>query len=766
VRQRPFLRHLAHEHRDRAPDRLIDVNDENLVAIPDENRATAARGKHGANMHFNDRFIHRSDGTAGRRKNKLLQSRATCSRDPVRRVRVSRSGPATNHLACSARSTIVGFAAADEMTKNDWDLEAANATYNVEGWGTGYFSINADGNVVAKPLQEDGGDITILEVVNEARARGLPFPLVIRFQDLLRHRVESVNRAFDNAITEFNYGGKYRGVFPIKVNQLREVIEEIVDAGQSFHFGLEAGSKPELVAALAMHKDPESLIICNGYKDPAFIRIALMGRKLDKLVIIVVEKLEELEQTVRTSKEVGVEPLIGIRVRLNSKGSGKWTTSGGENAKFGLDTVSLVTASEMLKAEGLAHCLKLIHFHVGSQVPDISTIKRAVREAARYYSKIAKLGHQLQYLDVGGGLGVDYDGSRSTFDSSTNYSLQEYANDVVWNIMQVCDSEGVAHPAIVSEGGRAIVAHHSVLVVEAFSSIEKIVGKTKIGAAEKDHKLVRDILEVKQRLKRGNRLESLHDIQQIKEEAQQTFDLGLLDLESKAKIEAVYWQLAAQIVGMHRGLRFIPDEIKELETALGDQYICNFSVFQSLLDHWALGQLFPIMPIHRLTEPPERNGTIVDITCDSDGKVSKFIDLLDVRDTLPLHRINPGEIYYLGVFMVGAYQDIMGDLHNLFGRVTEVHVFLDPDEESGWYIEEVIEGSTIGEVLAMTQWDKVELMRLLKAQIDSAIKTDRLKASDAMKLLSDYERLLQEYTYLSLNGNKPVPQPGSFLPLS
>jgi arginine decarboxylase len=652
------------------------------------------------------------------------------------------------------------------MTKNDWDLEAANATYNVEGWGTGYFSINADGNVVAKPLQENGGAIPILEVVNEARSRGLPFPLVIRFQDLLRHRVESVNRAFENAITEFNYRGKYRGVFPIKVNQLREVIEEIVDAGEAFHFGLEAGSKPELVAALAMHKGAESLVICNGYKDPAFIRIALLGRKLDKQVIIVVEKLEELEQTIRTSKEVGVEPLIGIRVRLTSKGAGKWTTSGGENAKFGLDTVNLIAASDMLKSEGLTHCLKLIHFHVGSQVPDISTIKRAVREAARYYSKIAKLGHELEYLDVGGGLGVDYDGSRSTFDSSTNYSLQEYTNDVVWNIMDVCDSEGVAHPAIVSEGGRAIVAHHSVLVMEAFSSIEKTVGKTKIGASEKDHKLVGDILEVKQRLKRGNRLESLHDIQQIKEEAQQTFDLGLLDLESKAKIDTVYWELATQIVGMHRGLRFIPDEVKELETSLGDQYICNFSVFQSLLDHWALGQLFPIMPIHRLTEAPERNGTIVDITCDSDGKVSKFIDLLDVRDTLPLHRINPGEIYYLGVFMVGAYQDIMGDLHNLFGRVTEVHVFLDPDEESGWYIEEVIEGSTIGEVLAMTQWDKVELMRLLKTQVDAAIKTDRMKPNDAMKLLSDYERLLQEYTYLSLNGNKPAPQPGSFLPLS
>src|SRR5437016_5550390 len=552
----------------------------------------------------------------------------------------------------------------------DWDVESAIATYNVDGWGSGYFTVNAEGNVVAKPLQENGGSINILEVVNEARSRGLSFPLVIRFQDLLSHRVESVNLAFQNAITEFGYKGPYRGVFPIKVNQLREVIEEIVDAGQQFHFGLGAGSKPELVAALAMHKDAESLIICNGYKDPAFIRIALLGRKLGKLVVIVVKKLEELEQTIKAANEVGVEPMIGIRVRLHSKGSGKWSPSGGENAKFGLDTTSLVAASQMLKDAGFAHCLKLIHFHVGSQVPDISTIKRAVREAARYYAKLAKLGHELGYLDV------------------------------------------------------------------------------------------------KQGLKRGNRIESLHDIQQIKEEAQETFNLGLLDLESKAKIDTLYWQLAQQIVNMHRGLRYVPDEVKELETSLSDQYICNFSVFQSLLDHWALGQLFPIMPIHRLTTAPDRQGTIVDITCDSDGKVSKFTDLQDVRDTLPLHRVIPGEIYYLGVFMVGAYQDIMGDLHNLFGRVTEAHVFLDPDEESGWYIEEVIEGSTIGEVLAMTQWDKVELMRLLKSQVDVAIKTDFLKPNDAMKLLSDYERLLQEYTYLSLNGTKLVPQPGNWLPLS
>ncbi|HEX4667641.1 MAG TPA: biosynthetic arginine decarboxylase [Chthoniobacterales bacterium] len=643
------------------------------------------------------------------------------------------------------------------MSKTDWDVEAAIATYNVDGWGSGYFSVNSAGNVVARPLKEAGGSIDLLEVVQEARARGLGFPLVIRFQDLLRHRVETVNRAFQTAMEEFGYRNSYRGVFPIKVNQLREVIEEIVDAGAQFHFGLEAGSKPELIAALAMHQDPESLIICNGYKDRAFIRTAMLGRRLGKSVIIVVEKLEELEQTLRIAKEMGVEPFIGIRVRLHSKGAGKWTTSGGENAKFGLSTTNLVAASEMLKAQGLAHCLKLVHFHVGSQVPDISTIKRAVREAARYYAKLSKMGHALGYLDVGGGLGVDYDGSRTSFDSSTNYSLQEYCNDVVYNIMEVCDSEAVAHPAIVSEGGRAIVAHHSVLVVESFGAIEKDLPVTKIEATPNDPKPLRDILEVRRQLKRGNRLETLHDAQQIKEETQQMFNLGLLDLESKAKIEAVYWQLARQIVNLHRGLKYVPEEVKELETSLGDQYICNFSVFQSLLDHWALGQLFPIMPIHRLTTPPDRQGTLVDITCDSDGKISKFTDLQDVKDTLPLHKVIPGELYYLGVFLVGAYQDIMGDLHNLFGRVTEVHIFLDEDEESGWYIEEVIEGSTIGQVLALTQWDKIELMRLVKLQVDGAIKSDRLKPNDAMKILADYERGLQDYTYLALD-DAAVPQ--------
>jgi arginine decarboxylase len=634
------------------------------------------------------------------------------------------------------------------MTES-WDIPSAIALYNIDRWGGGYFNINAAGNVQAMPTQAYSETIDLMDVVSEARNRGMAFPLVIRFQDLLRHRVETINRAFHSAITEANYQNVYKGVFPIKVNQLREVVEEIMDAGRPFNFGLEAGSKPELIAALAVHRDPGSLIICNGYKDPTYIKNALLGRKLGKQVIMVVEKLEEIRQIVQVSREMTVIPLIGLRVRLQSKGSGKWATSGGENAKFGLSTADLIAASDYLKAEGMAESLVLVHFHVGSQVPDIGVIKRAVREAARFYAKLSKIGHPMQFIDVGGGLGVDYDGSRTAFDSSMNYTLQEYARDVVYNILDVCDSEKVAHPVIVSEGGRAIVAHHSVLVVESFGSIEKGSADMSREKRENDPKLFQDMVETQKALTKQNRMEVLHDAQQIKEQCQSMFDLGLLDLESKAKIETIYWQIAQSVVELCRGMRYVPEEVKELETLLSDQYLCNFSVFQSLLDHWALGQLFPIMPIHHLDRPPDRNGTLVDITCDSDGKVNRFIDLQDVRETLPLHRIRPGEAYYLGFFLMGAYQDIMGDLHNLFGRVNEVHVFLDEGEESGWYIEEEIEGSTVGSVLSMTQWDQPELIRLVKAQVDAAIKSDRLKPNEAMRLLSEYERGLKGYTYLN-----------------
>ncbi|MCX8510462.1 MAG: biosynthetic arginine decarboxylase, partial [Chthoniobacteraceae bacterium] len=417
-----------------------------------------------------------------------------------------------------------------------WDISSAISLYNIDRWGSGYFTINERGHISVLPTQNPATPIDLKELVDEAQQRGLSFPMVVRFQDLLRHRVEKINVCFAEAVTEMGYKSEYRGVFPIKVNQLREVVEEIMDAGKPFKFGIEAGSKPELLAALAIHKDPESLIICNGYKDALFIQNALLGSKLGKKVIMVVEKLEELYQIIQVSQEVGVEPMIGVRVRLSAKGAGKWATSGGENAKFGLSTSDLVTASETLKNSGLAHCLRLVHFHVGSQVPDIGTIKRAVREAARFYAKLVKMGHTMGFMDVGGGLGVDYDGSRTAFESSMNYSLAEYARDIVWNIMDVVDSEKVAHPVIVSESGRAIVAHHSILVVEAFGAIEKDKTLLKPEISPKDPKQVSDILELQKSITAQNWMETFHDAQQMKEQSQSMFDLGLLELESKAKV--------------------------------------------------------------------------------------------------------------------------------------------------------------------------------------------------------------------------------------
>src|SRR3954470_19656362 len=635
-----------------------------------------------------------------------------------------------------------------------WEIQSARTLYNIDRWGAKYFDIDEEGHVVARPLHEAGVAVDLTDVIEEARARGLKFPLLIRFQDILRHRVESINMAFRNAITEFGYQGRYRGVFPIKVNQLREVVEEILDAGRPFDFGLEVGSKPELFAGLALQSQLGSLIVCNGYKDASFIRMALLGTKLGKKVIMVVEKLEELRQIISVSKQLGVEPVIGIRARLLSKGAGRWAESGGENAKFGLSTAELLIATEMLKTENLGHCLKLLHFHIGSQVPDILTVKKAVQEAARFYAKLYKMGFKIEYMDVGGGLGVDYDGSRSAFDSSTNYTLQEYTNDVVYYIADVCNAEKVPHPNIVSESGRAIVAHHSVLIVEVFGSIEKQCPNLALAYGENEHPLVRELLDIKKNIARLNKLEAFHDALERKDDAHQMFTLGMMDLPDKAKIETLYWDISYEVVQSFRGQAYIPEEIRKLEDSLGDQYLCNFSVFQSLLDHWALGQLFPIMPVNRLTERPLREATLVDITCDSDGQINKFIDLRDVRDTLPVHalikRNGSGNIepYYIGFFLMGAYQDIMGDLHNLFGRVNEVHVFLDPDEPTGYYVEEIIEGTTIGQALASVQYDENELKRLMKVQIDESIKSDRMKPSEAMRLLDDYERGLKEYTYL------------------
>ncbi|MCX7018024.1 MAG: biosynthetic arginine decarboxylase [Candidatus Sumerlaeota bacterium] len=641
--------------------------------------------------------------------------------------------------------------------KPAWTIEDAINTYNIDRWGLGYFSINESGNVTVSPMLGNGATIDIMQVIAEAQEQGLNFPLVLRFQDLLRDRVAQLNQAFRSAIADCKYTGRYLGVFPIKVNQLSEVVEEIIDAGRPYDFGIEAGSKPELFAAMAIHDNPESLIVANGYKDTLFIRVGLMGRRLGKKVIMVAEKVEEVKAIIDVANEMGVEPMIGIRVRLGTKGSGLWSTSGGENAKFGLSTMDLMDAIKHLESSGMTSALKLVHFHIGSQIPDILTIKRATREAARFYAKLCKMGMDgLQYLDVGGGLGVDYDGSQTSFHSSTNYTLEEYALDIIYNVMDVCDEEGVPHPDIVSESGRAIVAHHSLLVVQVFGAIEKTKAVYDLRVDRLDHKWIKQLAEIKERIT-VNPMEALHDTQQIKGESQNAFELGILDLRTKAKIETFYWHIIEEIVELYKkraeenvgGGKEIPEEIADLTPHFADQYLCNFSVFQSLLDHWALGQLFPIMPIHRLNEPPIIQGTLADITCDSDGKVSKFTDLKDVRQALPMHVLRPGEPYYLGFFMTGAYQDIMGDLHNLFGRVNEAHVFLDPDEEAGYYIEETIEGHSIGQVLQFTQYHINDLCRRMKAQIDDAIKTDRIRPNDGMRLLTEYERGLSEPTYLN-----------------
>jgi arginine decarboxylase len=652
-------------------------------------------------------------------------------------------------VAADIEEPPVGTGPASAVAPKPWTIDDAKELYLIDRWGADYFDVSDDGKMLCAPLQNRGKKVAILDVVEAAmRDEGLSAPMVVRFQDMLHHRVRSLNEAFNRAIAENKYRGNYRGVFPIKVNQLREVVQEILDAGRPFHYGLEVGSKPEVFAGLAFHSDNESLLVCNGYKDDAFIRTALIGKKLGKRVLLIAEKLSEVSAIVRIAKELGVEPEIGVRVRLVTKGAGKWAESGGENAKFGLATAEILEAGRILRDAGMPGAFKLVHFHIGSQVPDILIIKRAVREAARYYAKLRRMGHPIEYLDVGGGLGIDYDGSRSNFHASMNYTVEEYARDIVWNIADVCDEERVPHPHIVSESGRAVVAPHAVLVVEAFGNVERT---NVLPESMPEHKLIKAALETTASLSEKTLAECWHDLLQTKEEAQKLFELGYLELDVKAAVETIYWGATDRIRKIVSQLdpEDVPDELNDIDTQLAGQHICNFSVFQSLLDHWAFGALFPIVPIHRLHEKPSVESRLVDITCDSDGKVSKYIDRTSERDTVPLHRLDSGP-YYLGIFLTGAYQDIMGDIHNLFGRVNEVHVFLDEDEECGYYLEETIEGNTIAEVLRMTQYEPSDLAAKMKAQIDAAIKQDRMKPTEGMRLLAEYERGLKAQTYLAL----------------
>jgi len=627
-----------------------------------------------------------------------------------------------------------------------WTIKDADDYYGFKRWGGSHFTVDPRGNLCVHPLGDER-KIRILDIVKEAESMGLKPPLTIRVQDLLRRRVVQLNESFRKAVDSEDYPGKYRGVFPIKVNQLREVVEEILDAGEPYGFGLEAGSKPELLIALAILESNGPLLICNGYKDDEFIELALMGRKLGKQTIIVVEQVSEVDAIIRTARRMGVVPHIGIRVKLTATGEGKWAESTGENAKFGLTASEIMVAVEKLRRARMTDALRLVHFHIGSQVPNIATIKKAVVEAARYYCELAKMGFPMGLLDVGGGLGIDYDGSRSAFESSMNYSMEVYARDVVASIKQVCEASGVTPPDIVSESGRALVAPHSILIFEA---VDRIARDGNAGAPPrgKSHPVIRELEAILTNKRKYDPLERYHDAKEKKEEAHSRFTLGYLSLEQRAYVDRLFWQICRDLRSKMATLHDVPDELARLDSMLAEQYVCNFSVFQSLLDHWALDQLFPIAPIHRLNERPTIQATLADITCDSDGKVDDFIDLEDVRRTLALHPLKSDEPYYIGAFMVGAYQDIMGDLHNLFGRVNEAHVFLEDDEEDGFYLEETLEGYSVERILGMIQYNAEDLCRMLKRQVDRATRADSVKPREGVAMVDLYERLIRGKTYL------------------
>jgi arginine decarboxylase len=638
------------------------------------------------------------------------------------------------------------------MAPSDWSIERATQYYNVAGWGAGYFSVNEKGHVVVHPMGQPGPVIDLMDVVEDIRERKIGFPCVVRFQDVLRARVKQINEAFGKAVADMGYGARYFGVYPIKVNQMREVVEEILDAGAPYHYGLEAGSKGELLVVLGMNTDPDALTICNGYKDEEFLRLALLGRKVGRKVIVVIEKLSELPQLLRLAEEMGVEPMIGLRSKLTTRGTGKWEGSSGDFAKFGLTVPELIQAVKILKEAGKEGAAKLLHFHVGSQLTEIRVVKDAINEGARVYAKLRRMGLPIEYFDVGGGLGVDYVGTHSNgYASSVNYTMDEYVGDIIYNVQRVCTNEGVPEPHIVSESGRAVTAHHSCIVMNVFGHIE-IGSEAEIAAASlpqpSEPKVVREMREIVQNVTPRNRAEAYHDALAKKEEALQMFKLGILGLEERAVVESLFWKLARGIADMNRGKKRLPRETRDLGDKIADQYMANFSLFQSAPDHWAFDQLFPIVPLHRMEEAPTRDTTIVDITCDSDGKIDRFIENDGVDETLSLHALS-GEPYYLGMFMTGAYQDIMGDMHNLFGRVNEIHVFVDDEDPEDFYIEEVIPGDTIEKVLSRVQYEPAELFRRVKGALDQKVKDGAIRPKEGVSLADFYEAVMKGYTYLA-----------------
>ena len=627
-----------------------------------------------------------------------------------------------------------------------WRIEDSEELYNITGWGTSYFGINDKGHVVVTP-KKNGVAVDLKDLVDELQLRDVSAPMLLRFPDILDNRIEKTAKCFQIASEEYGYKAQNFIIYPIKVNQMRPVVEEIISHGKKFNLGLEAGSKPELHAVIAINTDSDSLIICNGYKDESYIELALLAQKMGKRIFLVVEKLNELKLIAKVAKRLNVLPNIGIRIKLASSGSGKWEDSGGDASKFGLTSSELLEALDFLEKKDLKDCLKLIHFHIGSQVTKIRRIKTALREASQFYVQLYSMGFNVEFVDIGGGLGVDYDGTRSSnSESSVNYSIQEYVNDSISALVDAADKNDIPHPNIITESGRSLTAHHSVLIFEVLETAtlpewddEKDV------VNEDDHELLKELYSIWDALNQNKMLEAWHDSQQIREESLDLFSHGIVDLATRAKIEKLFWSITREIHQIASGLKHAPDEFRQLSKLLADKYFCNFSLFQSLPDSWAIDQIFPIMPIQRLDERPDRSATLQDITCDSDGKVDNFISTRNVAHYLPVHSLKGKEPYYMGVFLVGAYQEILGDMHNLFGDTNAVHISVN---EKGYNIEQIIDGETVAEVLDYVQYNPKKLVRTLETWVTSSVKNGRISVEEGKEFLSNYRSGLYGYTYL------------------
>ena len=625
-----------------------------------------------------------------------------------------------------------------------WRIEDSEELYNITGWGTSYFGINDKGHVVVTP-RKDGVSVDLKELVDELQLRDVASPMLVRFPDILDNRIEKMSSCFKQAAEEYGYKAQNFIIYPIKVNQMRPVVEEIVSHGNKFNIGLEAGSKPELHAVLSIDIDDDAMIICNGYKDESYIELALLAQKMGKRIFLVVEKLMELKTIARLAKKMNVKPNIGIRIKLASSGSGKWEESGGDVSKFGVNSSELLDALDILEKNKMADSLQLIHFHIGSQVTNIRRIKTALKEASQFYVELKRMGYNINFVDIGGGLGVDYDGTRSATSNSMNYSIQEYVNDAVSSIVDACEKNELPQPNIITESGRSLTAHHSVLVFEALASTSLPAFDENEDLAEDAHELVKELYDLWENLNQPRLLETWHDALQCREDALNLFNLGLIDLRTRAQVERLFWSVAREVYEMAEATKHAPDELKKIAKMLPDKYFCNFSLFQSLPDSWAIDQIFPIMPISRLNEQPTKSATIQDITCDSDGKINNFISTRNFSYHLPVHELSNKEPYYFGVFLVGAYQEILGDLHNLFGDTNAVHIKVKNGE---YVIDKIIEGETVADVLEYVQFTPKRMARTVEVWATTSVKKGIISPEEGREFLSNYRSGLYGYTYL------------------